>query len=90
MQTYGDIDQYVIGQFAPYRFSEDKPQKKVKPLELPLYIISLVEHKTQVEYNVIMQLFRYMVHIWEDYEKEMEQAITMHILRMVRQSASDV
>ena len=57
---------------------------------MPLYIISLVEHKTQVEYNVIMQLLRYMVHIWEDYEKEMEQAITMHILRMVRQSASDV
>lgn len=54
-------------------FSEDKPQKKVKLLELPLYIISLVEHKTQVEYNVIMQLFRYMVHIWEDYEKEMDK-----------------
>lgn len=42
-------------------------------LELPLYIISLVEHKTKVEYNVIMQLLRYMVHIWEDYEKEMNK-----------------
>lgn len=49
------------------------PQQDVRPLKLPLYIISLVEHKTQVEYNVIMQLLRYMVHIWEDYEKEMEK-----------------
>lgn len=43
------------------------------PLEMPLYIISLVEHKTKVEYNVIMQMLRYMVHIWEDYEKEMNK-----------------
>lgn len=43
------------------------------PLELPLYIVSLVEHKTKVEYNVAMQLLRYMIHIWEDYEKEMEK-----------------
>lgn len=43
------------------------------PLELPLYIVSLVEHKTKVEYNVAMQILRYMIHIWEDYEKEMEK-----------------
>lgn len=43
------------------------------PLGLPLYVISLVEHKTKVEYNVVMQLLRYMVHIWEDYEKEMDR-----------------
>jgi Putative transposase, YhgA-like. len=40
-------------------------------LQLPLYIVSLIEHKTKVEYNVSMQILRYMVHIWEDYEKEM-------------------
>lgn len=45
----------------------------LNPLELPLYIISLVEHKTEVEYNVTMQMLRYMIHIWEDYEKEMER-----------------
>lgn len=43
------------------------------PLGLPLYIISLVEHKSRVEYNVIMQVLRYMVYIWEDYEKDMER-----------------
>ncbi|HBA68541.1 MAG TPA: hypothetical protein DCZ40_04195, partial [Lachnospiraceae bacterium] len=43
------------------------------PLALPLYVVSLVEHKTKVEYNVSMQMLRYMVHIWEDYEKEMNK-----------------
>lgn len=32
-------------------------------IELPLYIVSLVEHKTKVEYNVAMQILRYMVYI---------------------------
>lgn len=39
----------------------------------PFYLISLIEHKTQVEYNVCMQIFRYILYIWEDYEKEMEK-----------------
>lgn len=47
--------------------------KNENPLELPLYIVSLVEHKTKVEYNVAMQILRYMIHIWEDYEKEMNR-----------------
>ncbi len=48
-------------------------KSSLNPLDLPLYVISLVEHKTKVEYNVAMQLLRYMVHIWEDYEKEMNR-----------------
>lgn len=38
-----------------------------------LYIIALFEHKSSVDYNVVMQLFRYIVYIWEDYEKEQER-----------------
>lgn len=38
-----------------------------------LYFISLIEHKAKVDYNVSMQLLRYMVYIWEDYEKSMER-----------------
>lgn len=38
-----------------------------------LFMISLIEHKSYVDYNVIMQLLRYMVYIWEDYEKDMER-----------------
>ncbi|MDE6977694.1 MAG: Rpn family recombination-promoting nuclease/putative transposase [Lachnospiraceae bacterium] len=47
--------------------------KNENELGLPLYIVSLIEHKTKVEYNVIMQVLRYMVYIWEDYEKEMDR-----------------
>lgn len=49
------------------------PVKNENPLDLPLYIVSLIEHKTKVEYNVAMQMLRYMIHIWEDYEKQMEK-----------------
>ena len=39
--------------------------------EVPLYLISLVEHKSQVDYNVSMQILRYMVCIWNEYGREM-------------------
>ena len=71
-QEYMEIETQDSSSLAG--LSRDKQIKNVKSLELPLYIISLVEHKSQVEYNVVMQLLRYMVHIWEDYEKEMEKA----------------
>ncbi len=51
----------------------EEEKRSLDPLDLPLYVISLVEHKTKVEYNVAMQLLRYMVHIWEDYEREMNR-----------------
>ncbi|MCM1119024.1 MAG: Rpn family recombination-promoting nuclease/putative transposase [bacterium] len=51
----------------------EEEKDRFNPLGLPLYVISLVEHKTKVEYNVVMQLLRYMVHIWEDYEKEINR-----------------
>ena len=41
--------------------------------ETPFYLVSLIEHKSNVDYNVVMQVFRYMTFIWEDYEKEMEK-----------------
>ena len=40
--------------------------------EKPFFLISLIEHKSRVAYNVIMQLLRYMVFIWIDYEREMK------------------
>ena len=39
--------------------------------EMPIYLISLVEHKSQVDYNVSMQILRYMACIWNEYGKEM-------------------
>lgn len=58
-----DISRYL--DTAKYQDAAGQP-------EPPLFIVSLVEHKTRVEYNVVMQILRYAVHIWEDYEKDME------------------
>lgn len=37
-----------------------------------LFVVSLIEHKSKVDYNVAMQLFRYMNCIWTEYAREME------------------
>ena len=37
-----------------------------------LFLVSLIEHKSTVDYNVAMQLLRYMVCIWTEYAKEAE------------------
>lgn len=34
---------------------------------IPLFVISLIEHKSDVDYNVSMQLLRYIACIWNDY-----------------------
>ena len=40
--------------------------------DVPIYLVSLIEHKSKVDYNVSMQLLRYMVCIWDDYAKTMK------------------
>ena len=40
---------------------------------MPFYLISLIGHKLKVDYNVVMQMLRYMVCIWEEYEKETDK-----------------
>ncbi len=47
--------------------------KDKKNSEISFYLVSLIEHKSAVDYNVVMQILRYMVFIWEDYEKEQEK-----------------
>ena len=42
----------------------------IKDLDFPFYIISLIEHKSDVDYNVAMQLLKYMVLIWDVYGKK--------------------
>ena len=34
------------------------------------YLISLIEHKSKVDYNVVVQLLKYMACIWAEYEKK--------------------
>lgn len=38
---------------------------------LPVFLVSLIEHKSNVDYNISMQLLRYMVCIWNEYGKDM-------------------
>lgn len=56
--------------------AEERNADTVKRITIPerkqFFLISLIEHKTTVDYNVTMQLLRYMVCIWGDYEKEMK------------------
>ena len=35
-----------------------------------IFLISLIEHKTEVDYNVVVQLLKYMTCIWAEYEKQ--------------------
>lgn len=44
-----------------------------KKADTPLFLISLIEHKSAVDYDVMMQLLRYMVVIWHEYAKEKER-----------------
>lgn len=39
----------------------------------PAFLVSLIEHKSLVDYDVSMQLLRYMVCIWTEYRREMER-----------------
>ncbi len=65
----------VSAQFVPL-FAEERDSDRVKRVHIkngtPFFLVSLIEHKTKVEYNVCMQIFRYMVYIREAYEMEEE------------------
>ncbi len=66
----------VSSQFVPL-ISEERNADRVKKIRIkgenPFFLVSLIEHKTKTEYNIFMQIFRYMVYIWEAYEKEEEK-----------------
>ncbi|MDE7428760.1 MAG: Rpn family recombination-promoting nuclease/putative transposase, partial [Lachnospiraceae bacterium] len=66
----------VTERYVPM-FTEERNSDTVKRIRISekdtLFFVTLIEHKTKVDYNVSMQLLRYMVYIWEDYEKEMEK-----------------
>lgn len=64
----------VSGRFT-HMFTEERDADVVKKIKIktdgiPFYLISLIEHKSNVEYNVVMQILRYIVYIWEDFEKK--------------------
>ena len=72
-----DVTERYVHLFTGERNSDIVKRVRLKDTEAeyetPFYFISLIEHKSKVDYNVVMQIFRYMAFIWEDYEKETER-----------------
>ncbi|MBQ9143071.1 MAG: Rpn family recombination-promoting nuclease/putative transposase [Lachnospiraceae bacterium] len=66
----------VSSQFVPL-IVQERNADRVKRIKVkgqkPFFLISLFEHKTKSEYNIGMQIFRYMVYIWEAFAKEEEK-----------------
>lgn len=67
-----DVTSRYVHMFTNERDSDVVKKIHIKDDESSFYLISLIEHKSNVDYNVVMQVLRYMAFIWEDYEKEME------------------
>lgn len=53
-----------------------------------IYVISLIEHKSAVDYDVTMQILRYMVCIWENYVREIEEVYAARALPEVKETKS--
>lgn len=68
-----DVTERFVHMFTEERNSDIVKRVHTKINDTPFFLISLIEHKSVVDYNVVMQILRYMVFIWEDYEKEMER-----------------
>lgn len=67
-----DVSERYVHMFAEERSADTVKRVRLSDKE-SMFLVSLIEHKSYVDYNVIMQVLRYMVCIWEDYEKEMER-----------------
>ena len=70
-----DVSEEFVPLFSTERYA-DRVKEIVIPTEkgeITYYLLSLIEHKTQVDYNIHMQIFRYMVYIWERHERECER-----------------
>ena len=68
-----DVSERYVHMFTEERNSDVVKRVNIKTDGTPFFLISLIEHKAKVDYNVVMQVFRYMAFIWEDYEKEQER-----------------
>ena len=65
-----DVTERFVHMFTEERNSDVIKKVHLKEGEMSYCFISLIEHKSEVDYNVVMQILRYMVFIWEDYERE--------------------
>ena len=68
-----DVTERYVHMFTEERDSDVVKKVHMKDGENTFYLVSLTEHKSNVDYNVVMQVLRYMVFIWEEYEREMNR-----------------
>lgn len=68
-----DVSERYVRMFQEERNSDVVKKVRIKDSETPFFLVSLIEHKSSVDYNVVMQILRYMICIWEEYEREMER-----------------
>ncbi|MBQ9233492.1 MAG: Rpn family recombination-promoting nuclease/putative transposase [Lachnospiraceae bacterium] len=55
-------------------FEDDTVKRiRINGMPVPIFVISLIEHKSDVDYNIAMQLLRYMALIWDAYGKEQNE-----------------
>ncbi len=62
--------------FLDIEFESDTVKKvrvRVPEGEREVFVIPLIEHKSRVDYDIAMQLLRYMVVIWYDYKKRQDK-----------------
>ena len=57
--------------YQPEMHVRDVNSREIFKNDTLAYVISLIEHKSDIDYDVAMQLLRYMTVIWQDY-KEMQ------------------
>lgn len=69
----------ISERYLPYLGTEFESDsvKKIRILDIgkegnPPFFVSLIEHKSLVDYDVPMQLLRYMVCIWTEYRRQKE------------------
>lgn len=68
-----NVTERYLHMFVEQRDSDIVNKVYLKENDTSFFLVSLIEHKSVIDYNVVMQILRYMVFIWEDYEKEMEK-----------------
>lgn len=79
--------------FREVEFNSDTVKKvhirnRVEGEAQDIYVISLIEHKSAVDYDVTMQILRYMVCIWENYVREIEEMYAARALLEVEETKS--
>ena len=63
-----DVSAQYVTLFVKERNSDRVKRVHIRGGDTPFFLVSLIENKTVPDYNVCMQLFRYMVYIWDAYE----------------------